>query len=252
MTTVRDDSRLILGRRHAHLWWICPETLTDPAELARCRALITNDERDKVDRFRFARDRQTALIARVLVRTTLSRYCDVPPDGWRFWITAHGRPEIESPSSTLRFNLSHTHGLIVCLVTLDREVGVDVECLDRANRWLDLAERFFAPREAAALRRLEASDRPTRFLEYWTLKESYVKARGLGLTIPLNGFSFDLPASAPGHLRIRFTPAVDDNDARWQFTLERFGGNHLVATAVEREGSEPVRITLHEAVAPLA
>jgi 4'-phosphopantetheinyl transferase len=252
MTTACDDTRVTLGSRHAHLWWIRPDTLTDPAEIARCRALLTDDEREKTDRFRFARDRHACLVTRVLVRATLSRYCDVPPARWRFRTTDHGRPEIVSPPSKIRFNLSHTKGLVVCLVSLDREVGVDVESLDRATRWGDLAERFFAPREAAALRRLEASEGPTRFLEYWTLKESYIKARGLGLAIPLTGFSFDLPAQAPDDIRIRFTPAVDDDAARWQFTLGRFGGDHLVATAVERDGSEPVRIALHEAVAPLA
>ena len=177
MTTARNDTRVALGGRHAHLWWIRPDTLTDPAELARCRALLTDDEREKTDRFRFARDRHTCLITRVLVRTTLSRYCDIPPARWRFRTNDHARPEIGTPPSTIRFNLSHTNGLIVCLVSRGREVGVDVESLNRANRWLDLAERFFAPREAAVLRRVDASERPTRFLEYWTLKEAYVKAR---------------------------------------------------------------------------
>ena len=252
MTAARNQTRETLAGRHAHLWWIRPDTLTDPAALARCRALLTDDEREKTDRFRFARDRHTCLMTRVLVRTTLSRYCDVPPARWRFRTNAYGRPEIGTPPSTIRFNLSHTHGLIVCLVSRGREVGVDVESLNRANRWLDLSERFFAPREAAALRRVDASKRPTRFLEYWTLKESYVKARGLGLAIPLTGFSFDLPARVRDDISIRFTPAIDDDGGRWQFTLERFGRDYLVATAVARGGSESVRITLHEAVEPLA
>ena len=99
MTTARNDTRVTLAGRHAHLWWIRPDTIGDPAELARCRALLTDDEREKTDRFRFARDRQTCLITRVLVRTTLSRYCDVPPARWRFRTNDHGRPEM--PSTTL-------------------------------------------------------------------------------------------------------------------------------------------------------
>ena len=252
MTTARDDLPVTLADRTAHLWWIRPDTITDPAELARCRALLTDDEREKTDRYRLARDRQTCLITRALVRTTLSRYCDVAPAAWRFRTNDYGRPEIGTPPSNIRFNLSHTNRLVVCLVSRGREVGVDVENLERVSRWLDVAERFFAPREAAALRRVELSGRPTRFLEYWTLKESYVKARGRGLTIPLTGFSFDLPAGAPDDIGIRFTPSIDDDAARWQFTLERVGPDHLVATAVERDGPEFIGITLHEAVAPLA
>jgi|TARA_B100002003_G_scaffold66887_1_gene62248 4'-phosphopantetheinyl transferase len=242
---------MTLPESHAHLWWARPERFTDPAELARYRGMLTDDERMKTDRFRFERDRHTCLITRVLVRTTLSRYCDVLPEQWRFRANDHGRPEILEPASPLRFNLSHTNGLVVCVVSHDREVGVDVESLERMGHWLDLAERYFAPREAAALRRLAAEQQPARFLEYWTLKESYIKARGLGLAIPLADFSFDLPAGSPDDIAIRFTRAIDDASSRWQFSLERFGAGHLIATAVERNASGSVCVTLHEAVGPL-
>jgi 4'-phosphopantetheinyl transferase len=241
-----DTAESTLPDRHAHLWWIRPERITDPGQLERCRAVLTEDERAKVDRFRFARDQQLCLLARVLVRTTLSRYAVVPPEQWRFRTNAYGRPEIAAPVSPLRFNLSHTNGLVVCLVSRSREVGVDVECLERASRWVDLADRYFAPREAAALRREPPEGRPIRFLEYWTLKESYIKARGLGLAIPLTDFSFELPVRAVDDVEIRFTPALDDDPARWQFSLRRIGRDHLVATAVERHG-EPIRITPFEA-----
>lgn len=250
-TSGRSPARLSLPDGDAHLWCARPDGFTDPAELARYRALLTDDERARIDRFRFARDRHTCLITRILARVTLSRYCDVPPARWRFGTNDHGRPEIATPASTIRFNLSHTNGLVVCLVGRGREVGVDVERLERVSRWLDLSDRFFAPPETAALRSVDASARPTRFLEYWTLKESYIKARGLGLAIPLDGFSFDLPVGAPDDIGIRFTPPVDDTAARWQFTHERLGRDHLVATAVERDGPVPVRIIRREAVAPL-
>ena len=252
MMTQRHAAPLTLPDRQAHLWWARPERFTDPAELAGYRAMLTDDERDKTDRFRFARDRHTCLITRALVRTTLSRYQDVPPERWRFRTNDHGRPNVSAPASPVRFNLSHTDGLIVCLVSRDRDVGVDVEHLERASRWVDLADRYFAPREVAALRRVTAAGRPTRFLEYWTLKESYIKARGLGLAIPLADFSFDLPARSTDDIAIRFAPAIDDEPARWQFGLERLASGHLVATAVERGTGEPVPVTLHEAVAPLA
>jgi 4'-phosphopantetheinyl transferase len=251
MTGYRDASPVMLPDDQAHLWWARPERFSDPTELARYRAVLTDDEREKTDRFRFARDQHTCLIARILVRTTLSRYCDVPPDRWRFRANDHGRPAIVLPASPIHFNLSHTNGLIVCLVSRGREVGVDVECLERTGEWGDLADRYFAPREAAALRRVATSTRPTRFLEYWTLKESYIKARGLGLAIPLADFSFELPARSPNDIDILFTPAIDDTPSRWQFSLERFGSRHLIATAVERTMGGPVQVTLQEAVGPL-
>ena len=247
----RSAAPLTLPDRQAHLWVARPERFTDPAELARYRAMLTDDERAKTDRFRFARDRHTCLITRALVRTTLSRYGDVPPGRWRFCTNDHGRPYVSTPASPVRFNLSHTNGLIVCLVSRDRDVGVDVEHLERVSRWVDLADRYFAPREAAALRRLTATSQPARFLEYWTLKESYIKARGLGLAIPLADFSFDLPGRSANDIAIRFTRAIDDEPARWQFGLERFPSGHLVATAVDRGTGDTIPVTRHEAVPPL-
>ncbi len=234
----------------AHLWLARPAAFTDPAQLDRLRAMLTDEERARTDRYRFARDRRTSLVTRALVRLTLSRYCAVPPARWRFRTNRHGRPEIASPASRLRFNVSHTEGLVVCLVSRGRELGVDAESLRRERRWLDLAERFFAPAEARALREVPPARRALRFLEYWTLKESYVKARGRGLTLPLSGFRFDLPAPALAGIRVRFTPAVDDDAARWQFSLDRFGPDHLVATAIDRAGASRVRIRHYEVEAP--
>ena len=161
-----------LGDQQAHLWWASPDQFTDQDELDRYRALLTDDERQKIAGFRFPADRHRSLISRVLVRTTLSQYANVPVTRWRFRRNDHDRPEIASPASELRFNLSHTRGLVTCLVSRGREVGVDVEALDRKGRWLELADRFFAVREAEALRRIAEPDRLQRFLEYWTLKES--------------------------------------------------------------------------------
>ena len=241
-----------LPAAEAHLWSAQPAAFADAAHLARLRAMLTDGERARTDCFRLARDRRISLVARALVRITLSRYCDVPPARWRFRTNRHGRPEIAAPVSPLRFNVSHTRGLVVCLVGRERELGVDAECLDRDRRWLDIAARFFAPAEARALREVPAARRALRFLEYWTLKESYVKARGRGLTLPLSGFWFDLPARSRDGIGIRFTPAVDDDPARWQFTLGRLGPNRVVATAVDRTGATRVRITHYEAVARLS
>jgi len=242
---------LTLPAGHAHLWWAVPQHFTDPRELARYRSVLTDEERQKTDRFRFARDRQLCLLARVLARTTLSKYDGVGAADWRFRSNRYGRPAIETPTSSLHFNLSHTNGLVVCLVCRDREVGVDVEPRSRSGEWLDLANRFFSPGEAAALRQIEARERPRRFLEYWTLKEAYIKARGMGLAIPLGDFSFDLPPERQDDVQIQFAAALDDTPARWQFGVGPLGDHHLVATAIEIDAGTAIRITTREAASPL-
>ena len=115
-----------LPEAEAHLWVARPSEIRDPELILAYDALLTEDERAKVSRYRFEKDRHTSLVTRALVRTVLSRYAAVSPEDWRFIANEFGRPEISEPGGerSLRFNLSHTEGLVVCLVSRDREVGV--------------------------------------------------------------------------------------------------------------------------------
>ena len=111
------------------------------------RALLSPEEHERMARLVFERDRRRFLLTRALVRTMLSRYAGVAPAEWAFIANVHGRPEIlDRPRGVpdLRFNLSHTEGLIACAVTIGREVGVDVEHIQR-RLTQDVAGRFFAP-----------------------------------------------------------------------------------------------------------
>jgi 4'-phosphopantetheinyl transferase len=191
----------------------------------------------------FGRDRRRFLLTRALVRTMLSRYAAVAPAEWAFITNDHGRPEIlDRPRGVpdLRFNLSHTEGLIACAVTIGREVGVDVEHVDR-RLMHDIAGRFFAPREVTDLKALPDSEQPRAFFDYWTLKEAYIKARGFGLALPLADFAFTLAPPAPP--RIAFEPGLDDDPETWQFAQAWPTPHHRLALAVRRKGADlPVRI----------
>jgi 4'-phosphopantetheinyl transferase len=236
--------RLTLAPTEAHLWYARPEEFSDPQTLATLQELLTPEEDARRQRFHFERDRQSFLVTRALVRTVLSRYAEAEPRAWQFIPNRYGRPEIAAPDGVppLRFNVSHTKGLVVCLVALDREIGVDVEPVDRAAPELSLAERYFAPAEVAALRRLSAREFSQAFLDFWTLKEAYIKARGMGLALPLSDFAFHL--GAEGAIHISFTPNIPDDPASWQFTRFVLEGRHKVAAALRRSGNEEVALTL--------
>ena len=213
------------------------------AHLDAYRELLTVDEHERMARFVFERDRRSFLLTRALVRTTLSRYASVAPADWRFIANVHGRPEIlDRPAGVpdLRFNLSHTDGLIACAVTIGREVGVDVEHVGR-HLMHDVAGRHFAPKEVSDLRSLPESEQDRVFFDYWTLKEAYIKARGFGLALPLGDFAFKLnPPHAPA---ISFEPALVDDPATWQFLQDWPTPTHRLALAVRRDGQDlPVRI----------
>ena len=184
------------------LWWFPYEEFEERRELfAAYESLLTADERVRHQRLRFERDKRQFLATRALVRTVLSCYEPaVSPLEWRFAIGERGKPSISEPAaaSGWHFNLSNTRGLVVCAVSgVHSRLGVDVERLDRSNDLLALADRYFSPLEVAELRALPSSEQPSRFFDYWTLKESYIKAHGLGLAIPLDSFSFLLGANSP-------------------------------------------------------
>ena len=212
------------------------------AKLDAYKTLLSKDEHERMARLIFDKDRRAFVITRALVRTMLSRYTSVAPADWCFIESVHGRPEIlDRPSGTpdLRFNISHTNGLIACAVTIGREVGVDVEHISR-HLTHDVAGRFFAPAEVTDLRKLSEEDQQRVFFDYWTLKEAYIKARGFGLALPLGDFAFKL--NPPGPPAIAFEPALDDDPTTWQFMQDWPTPLHRLGLAVRREGQDlPVR-----------
>jgi 4'-phosphopantetheinyl transferase len=106
--------------------------------------------------------------------------------------------------------------MLVLAVSRTHAVGVDVEALTRKVELLALAQRYFATHEYEDLRDLEDSAQRERFFTLWTLKEAWLKARGLGLQIPLDDFSFNL---AGKHPVIEFGPQLSEKSEEWQFRL---------------------------------
>ena len=165
------------------------------------------------------------------------------PRDWPFIIDAHGRPELAMRPAhvpDLRFNLSHTNGLVACAVTVGRELGIDVEHIGRPLNF-DVPERFFSQQEVEDLRSLPKIDQRTVFFDYWTLKEAYIKARGLGLALPLRHFTF---VRHPEHdPSISFAPELPDDPATWQFKQYWPTDQHRMAIAVRRTGDDlPINI----------
>ena len=224
------------------VWTVVPDDVP-AAHRARLAALLTADEAARGARFVRARDRETFVVARALVRCQLSQYGPVAPAQWRFVTNAHQCPFVDPEQAgepPLYFNLSHADGLVALAVRRGHRVGVDVERISRPVLD-DLPERHFAPDEVRDLRRLPAADQARAFFDYWTLKEAYIKARGLGLALPLDQFAFTLHPTAPP--TVRFAPGFDDDVRRWQFWQAWATPDHRLALAVERDGADlPVRL----------
>jgi 4'-phosphopantetheinyl transferase len=229
-----------------HVWTISTEEAGTPDRLEQYRALLTPEEVARCNRFFQDGDRIRFVVARALVRTMLSRYVAVPPHAWRLRIEQYGKPHIaDLPAGApdLRFNLSHTKGLVACAVTVGRDIGIDVEHIHRTLTY-DVPERFFSAQEVADLRVLPAEEQEVVFFDYWTLKEAYIKARGLGLTLPLGQFTFHrIPGRAPA---ISFAPELHDDPSSWQFAQFWPTRDHRMAVAVRRTGDDlPIEVASH-------
>jgi 4'-phosphopantetheinyl transferase len=241
-----DDARPgldALAPGEVDIWIARPSALDDPALYAACDALLSADERAKQRAFVFERNQRESLMTRALVRSALSRYRPVDPAAWQFVLNPYGRPYIDPPCG-LSFNLSNHPTLVVCGVTESVEVGVDLEPISRGPTILDLAPSVFAPQERHDLERLDASARLDRAVTLWTLKESYVKARGQGLALPLDAFAFDLRDAEP---RITFQPPLEDDPQRWWFGSFDFD-HHRIALTVERAAPTPPLVRLRPCV----
>lgn len=198
--------------------------------VGRYEALLDAGEIERRGRFQSESAALQHLVGRALLRCTLSHYADVPPTAWRFAENAYGCPAIAAPSGTgLVFNLSHTDGLVACAVTRGGAVGVDVERIARDVEFESLAGQNFAPSEAEIVMAAPPHAKAELFFALWTLKESYIKARGMGLSLPLDGFAFDVSGPEP---RISFTDACPDDPRQWVFRRATPTPEHRLAVAI--------------------
>ena len=239
---------LAADSRRIDLWCTYISEIRDESLLTRYEALLSADERIRRERFRFARDQRRYLVTRALARTVLSRYAAVRPEEWTFSTGPHGRPAICAPPihPALEFNISHSADLVMLGVTSERTLGIDTESIGSREADIDGLDRYFAPEESAALLSLPPGERRRRFFELWTLKESYIKARGMGLAIALDAFRFEL--SGERGLTLHMRRELADSPQRWRLWQLALRGDYLAAICAARGGGEPPRIIVREIV----
>jgi 4'-phosphopantetheinyl transferase len=173
----------------------------------------------------------------------------VNPSSWQFSRNQHGRPEIAAPDIVLplRFNLTHTRGLVACVVTLELDCGIDAEQLSRHGNLTGIAEKMFAAGEVQALRSLDGEAFQDRFFAYWTLREAYCKALGVG--IASSSKDYCLVEQDAGQWEIRFDAASNDASRHWQLAMMKPTQEHALALAIRVAGMAD-RSIIHEFVMP--
>ena len=227
---------MMISSNEVHLWYLFDEQISDPALLLRYHRLLNEEETKRQKRFFFKKYRHQYLVTRALMRCVLSFYVDeILPQEWQFYKNRYGKPYINDflTKHPLQFNLSHTDKMAVMAVTFNNDIGVDVEYVHRRKNMVELVENYFSPIEVKHLRDLSEDYQRNRFFELWTLKEAYIKACGMGLSIPLNQFSYIF--TGQGKISILFEPERNDQPEKWQFWHICPNQCHRVSVALKKD-----------------
>lgn len=236
-----------------HVWRACLDV--SPAVHDALQPTLSADEHARAARFHTRHDRARFVVARGYLRVLLGHYLARPPSHLRFTANAHGKPALlpEHHDRLPHFSVSHSRALALYAITGRGPVGVDLEYIQPDFPCDEIAARFFSPREIATLRALPPAGQQAAFFAAWTRKEAYIKARGVGLSLPLSGFDVSLAPGEPAAL-LRVHGAADEA-ARWP--LHDLSPHPDYAAAVAVEGHDcrvicyanpPVRAAPHPPV----
>ncbi len=202
----RVPSCLASGEVHVWRW-----NLGLPAErLVELYGLLSADERQRADRFRFDRPRNAFIAGRGTLRLLVARYTGWDSRAVLFAYSAQGKPEVVAPACDIRFNLSHSGAFAVAAFCLGSELGIDIE---QVNEKIDLkvADHFFSESEITGLYALPSQLRTAAFFRIWTRKEAFIKEEGQGLSLTLNQFDVSVePDAEPALLRCAWDASVPE------------------------------------------
>jgi 4'-phosphopantetheinyl transferase len=185
---------------------------------------LSEDERQRADRFRFERDRERFVRARGKLRSLLGEYLSQHPVDVRFTYGLQGKPGVEGD---LQFNLAHSGGYALYAFSVGKAVGVDIEQLRPMDDAEALAERFFSPEECGDLMSVPVEQRNAAFFACWTRKEAFVKAVGAGLTLSLKSFRVSVLAGDQARL------LRNDHEGKWTLVDLRPPDEYRGAVAVQ-------------------
>jgi 4'-phosphopantetheinyl transferase len=221
-----------LSEGEAHVW---RALLDQPADIiARFAPLLSHDEYQRAERFHCPLDHRRFIAGRGILRKIVSAYLPHAPDEIRFVYNEYGKPFISDDQNrgALGFNLSHSNGMALYAVARGRCVGVDIEHMREDFATLDVAERFFSKTEFEALRAAPDDRRTKAFFNCWSRKEAYIKAIGMGVSYPLEGFTVSLASNVPPALLKVGADAAEA--ARWNMYESDVAEGYAAALIVEK------------------
>lgn len=218
---------LTLGADEVHLW----HTKLDDQLADSLKLILSEDEIFRANRFHFARDRNHFIVARGLLRKLVAAYLGTESADLQFSYGDKGKPSLPDSGSSINFNLAHSHCMAIYAFSQGRELGVDIEFVKEELEAEKIAERFFSRREIDALRTVPIELRKQAFFNCWTRKEAYIKARGEGLSMPLDEFDVSLAPGEPAALLNNYREVGEVS--RWTMQSVPVAQGYVAALVVE-------------------
>ena len=197
MTWQTPPDDLSLQPRQVDIWRIHLDLGLDSVK--PFESTLSADETRRAASFHFDKDRNRYVLAHYGMRHVLGRYLKTEPAHLEFSIDPNGKPALHGRK--LEFNLSHSGSFALVAVTAHRPIGVDVERMREAISSHSIARQYFSPVEVAELETVPSEQRELAFFTCWTRKEAFIKAQGLGLSLPLDSFDVSLTPNKPAILR---------------------------------------------------
>lgn len=222
--------------------WLQPVTPEATRWATDHSGVLDPEEAVRWKRYHRQESQDLFLVAHVTTRFVLSQYGSTAPNGWAFGRSEHGRPFVLDGPADLGFNISHTDGMAVVLIHGEHDAGVDVESPWRSTDIMSVSKRVFTDAERSALLELPAEQQAARFYQLWTLKESFIKAKGKGFAMPLSKFGFDIDDQ--GSIEFSCDPSLDPDPSAWSYSTVWPAGGHVVSVCAHVPSGDLIEPTL--------
>jgi 4'-phosphopantetheinyl transferase len=230
----------MINPNEVHIWWI--RTDSPELDLALLESFLSDDEKNRADRFHFPHHRRRFIAAHGCLRSILGCYLDRAPDAIKLLNGPKGKPFLEKTGqdAELHFSLSHSNDVALVGIALNKKIGVDIEHIRALSNMESIAGRYFSENEINQILNTNENDRSQVFFQYWTMKESYLKAMGTGIS-GLQGIQIP---HAKTDTNAQTVCIVDASNTSW--SIQPLHPTPGYAAAVAIEGSSSIVTVLRQ------
>ena len=202
LTSLYDQPVTSLGTNEVHLWLV--DLVRPHIAAADFCSHLSESELSRYRQIRSDHDRLRFAASHSILRIIIGIYLRIAPSDVRYVTNSFGKPMLANGAGLTGFffNLSHSADRIALVFARSALVGVDIEKLDSAIDYSGIARDFFSHHEAQAILSCPPSEQIGAFFRCWTRKEAYIKAIGMGLSVPLTSFVVSVDDS-PGPFLVR-------------------------------------------------